>query len=152
MALAEADVWAKGGDGAIELAHAVLENLSDESRQLYDSNEGVENAIETIAREIYHAKRVEYSPEALKNLEEIRCNGWDTLPVCISKTQYSFSDDASQLGAPEGHILHVRELRPRTGAGFIVALTGSVMTMPGLGKKPAALSIDVVDGKITDLF
>ncbi|WP_018295509.1 formate--tetrahydrofolate ligase [Corynebacterium lubricantis] len=152
VALAEADVWAKGGDGAIELAETVVDNLVDSSHQLYDRDKGVEASIETIAREIYHADRVEYSPQALKDLETIKRNSWYAMPVCISKTQYSFSDDASLLGAPEGHTLHVRELRPRTGAGFIVAMTGNVTTMPGLGKKPAATNIDVVDGKITGLF
>ncbi|MHA2788978.1 formate--tetrahydrofolate ligase [Corynebacterium sp. S7] len=152
VALAEADVWAQGGAGAIELAETLLDNLVDSSHQLYDSDKGVEAAIETIAREIYHADRVEYSPKALQDLETIKRNSWYAMPVCISKTQYSFSDDASLLGAPEGHTLHVRELRPRTGAGFIVAMTGNVTTMPGLGKKPAAMGIDVVDGKITGLF
>ncbi|WIM68845.1 formate--tetrahydrofolate ligase [Corynebacterium breve] len=152
VALAEANVWAEGGDGAIQLAETVLDNLVESSAPLYDNDKGVEAAIETIAREIYHADRVEYSNQARKDLETIKKNSWYTLPVCISKTQYSFSDDPKALGAPEGHTLHVRELLPRTGAGFIVALTGAVMTMPGLGKKPAADGIDVIDGKITGLF
>ena len=152
--LEEADVWSKGGEGATDLAKLVLENLSaGAATQLYDPAKGIEASIETIATQIYRAERVEYSAKAFKDLAYIKDNGWDTLPVVISKTQYSFSDDASALGAPEGHVLHVRELQPRTGAGFIVALTGNVMTMPGLPKKPAANNIDVAgDGTITGLF
>lgn len=154
VALEEAEVWAKGGAGATALAERLLENLSEgNSRQLYDPAEGIEASIDTIAREIYRAERVEYSSKALKDLKYIKDNGWEEFPVVISKTQYSFSDDPSQLGAPEGHVLHVRELQPRTGAGFIVALTGDVMTMPGLPKKPAANNIDVAaDGSISGLF
>lgn len=154
VALEEAEVWAKGGAGATALAERLLDNLSQgSSRQLYDPAEGIESSIDTIAKEIYRAERVEYSSKALKDLKYIKDNGWEQFPVVISKTQYSFSDDPSQLGAPEGHVLHVRELQPRTGAGFIVALTGDVMTMPGLPKKPAANNIDVVaDGSISGLF
>lgn len=154
VALEEAEVWAKGGAGATALAERLLENLSEgNSHQLYDPAEGIEASIDTIAREIYRAKRVEYSSKALKDLKYIKDNGWEEFPVVISKTQYSFSDDPNQLGAPEGHVLHVRELQPRTGAGFIVALTGDVMTMPGLPKKPAANNIDVAaDGTISGLF
>ncbi len=154
VALEEAEVWAKGGAGATALAERLLDNLSQgSSRQLYDPAEGIESSIDTIAKEIYRAERVEYSSRALKDLKYIKDNGWEQFPVVISKTQYSFSDDPSQLGAPEGHVLHVRELQPRTGAGFIVALTGDVMTMPGLPKKPAANNIDVAaDGSISGLF
>lgn len=154
VALEEAEVWAKGGAGATALAERLVDNLSEgSSRQLYDPSEGIEASIDTIAREIYRAERVEYSSKALKDLKYIKDNGWEEFPVVISKTQYSFSDDPSQLGAPEGHVLHVRELQPRTGAGFIVALTGDVMTMPGLPKKPAANNIDVdADGSISGLF
>lgn len=151
--LAEAEVWAKGGEGALEVAEKVLGNLDSTVGQLYDPDEGVEASIETIAKEIYRADRVEYSTKALKDLKYIKDNGWDNFPVVISKTQYSFSDEPSQLGAPTGHTLHVRELQPRTGAGFVVALTGDVMTMPGLPKKPAANQIDVDgDGVISGLF
>lgn len=155
--IAETRVWADGGAGAAQLAEEVLELLSSEKtaadQQLYDPADGVEASIEKIATSIYRAKNVEYAPKALKDLAAIKANGWDTLPVCISKNQYSFSDDASQLGAPEGHTLHVRELLPRTGAGFIVVLTGAVMTMPGLPKRPAAERIDIDDdGKISGLF
>ena len=154
IALAESEVWAKGGDGAIDLAETLLENLSEgTAAPLYDPADGVENAIATIAREIYRADDVQYSAAALKDLQTLKDNGWDTLPVCVSKTQYSFSDDPTQLGAPTGHTLHVRNLVPRTGAGFIVALTGDVMTMPGLPKVPSANNIDVDEnGAITGLF
>ena len=154
VALAVADVWAKGGEGALDLADVMLDNLTENtSTQLYDPADGIENAIETIAKEIYRADAVQYSVNAQRNLKTLKDNGWDTLPVCISKTQYSFSDDPAQLGAPTGHTLHVRKLIPRTGAGFVVALTGDVMTMPGLPKVPAANNIDVDgDGKISGLF
>lgn len=154
VALEEAEVWAKGGAGATALAERLLDSLSEgSSHQLYDPADGIEASIETIATEIYRAERVEYSSKALKDLKYIKDNGWEKFPVVISKTQYSFSDDPSQLGAPESHVLHVRELQPRTGAGFIVALTGDVMTMPGLPKKPAANNIDVAaDGSISGLF
>ena len=154
VALADADVWAKGGEGALELADVLLDNLTEgTSTQLYDPADGIENSIETIAKEIYRADSVQYSVNAQRDLKTLKQNGWDTLPVCISKTQYSFSDDPAQLGAPTGHTLHVRKLIPRTGAGFIVALTGDVMTMPGLPKVPAANNIDVdANGKVSGLF
>lgn len=154
VALAEVDVWAKGGEGATDLAQLVLDNLSEgTSKSLYDPAEGIEHSIETIAREIYRAEEVQYSAEAKRDLATLKENGFDTLPVCISKTQYSFSDDPKALGAPTGHTLHVRNLIPRTGAGFILALTGDVMTMPGLPKKPAANGIDIsADGVVSGLF
>lgn len=154
VALAEADVWSAGGDGAIELAQTLLDNLVEgSSHPLYDPADGVEHSIATIAREIYRADDVQYSAAALKDLQTLKDNGFDTLPVCISKTQYSFSDDPAKLGAPTGHTLHVRNLIPRTGAGFVLALTGDVMTMPGLPKQPAANTIDVDDnGVISGLF
>lgn len=152
--IAEADVWARGGEGAEDLARVLLDNLTEStSAPIYDPADGIEHSIDTIAREIYRAADVQYSPAALKDLQVIKENGFDTLPVCISKTQYSFSDDPSLLGAPEGHTLHVRNLIPRTGAGFVVALTGDVMTMPGLPKAPAATKIDIdADGRISGLF
>lgn len=153
VGLAEAEVWARGGRGAAKLAELVLANLSATSRQIYDPGEGVEASVRTIAREIYRAAEVEFSPQATRDLATIREHGWDHLPVCISKTQYSFSDDPRVLGAAAGHTLHVRELLPRTGAGFIVALTGDVMTMPGLPKQPAALNIDIDEqAQISGLF
>ncbi len=145
---ARADVWAHGGDGATALAQEVLEVLDDdtihdEPQQLYPTGTDIEQAIHTIAAEIYHASNVSFSKSAQKDLAFIRDNGWGELPVVISKTQYSFSDDPTQLGAPSGHTLHVRQLIPKIGAGFIVALTGEVMTLPGLPKRPAAENISV---------
>lgn len=145
-------VWADGGDGATDLADAVIASLGEGSQPLYDPADGLKASVETIARTIYHAEKVDFSKKALKDLKYLEANGWDKLPVCISKTQYSFSDDPSALGAPSGHTLHVRELLPRIGSGFIVVLTGDVMTMPGLPKVPAANGIDVEEGKITGLF
>jgi len=113
----------------------------------------VEDKIRTIVQEIYGADGVEFSVPAQKRLVDIQKNGWGGLPVCMAKTQYSFTDDASKLGAPKGFRVHVRELIPKTGAGFIVALTGAVMTMPGLPKEPAAMRMDVgPDGNPTGLF
>lgn len=154
VALAEADVWGKGGEDAKELAQTLIDNLQDgAAHQLYDPAEGVEKSIETVAKEIYRATHIEYGPKAKKDLQYIKDNGWNEFPVVISKTQYSFSDNPSALGAPEDHTLHVRELLPRTGAGFIVVLTGDVMTMPGLPTKPAANNIDVdTNGTISGLF
>lgn len=165
--LAESTVWAEGGAGAAELAEQVMDILGEnagadardaatageEAQQLYDPAEGLVESIKTIATTIYGARDVEFSTKAQKDLDFLAQHGWDKLPVCISKTQYSFSDDPAALGAPEDHVLHVRELAPRLGAGFVVALTGQVMSMPGLPKKPAAEQIDVDEnGQISGLF
>ncbi|WP_181997302.1 formate--tetrahydrofolate ligase [Corynebacterium diphtheriae] len=147
------EVWAHGGQGALELADAVAVSMQNQtSHHLYDPELGIEASLLTIAQKIYGAADVELSKQARQDLAYLQENGWDRLPVCISKTQYSFSDDPSQLGRPEGHTLHVRTLLPRIGAGFIVALTGDVMTMPGLPKKPAAENIGVENGEIKGLF
>lgn len=147
------EVWAHGGQGALELADAVAVSMQKQtSHQLYDPELGIEASLLTIAQKIYGAADVELSKQARQDLAYLQENGWDRLPVCISKTQYSFSDDPSQLGRPEGHTLHFRNLLPRIGAGFIVALTGDVMTMPGLPKKPAAENIGVENGEIKGLF
>ncbi|MEZ2390252.1 formate--tetrahydrofolate ligase [bacterium RCC_150] len=144
-----ADVWGRGGGGdggdelAAKVAAAVAAATPSDFRHLYPLSLPVEDKIRTIAQEIYGADGVEFSVPALRRLEDIRKNGWGGLPVCMAKTQYSFTDDASQLGAPKGFTVHVRELIPKTGAGFIVALTGAVMTMPGLPKEPAAMRMDV---------
>ncbi|MCF3137738.1 formate--tetrahydrofolate ligase [Paenarthrobacter sp. AR 02] len=154
---AVADVWGRGGggDGGDELAAkvaAALERPSD-FHHLYPLELSVEEKIQTIVQEIYGADGVDFSVPALKRLAEIEKNGWSGLPVCMAKTQYSFTDDASRLGAPKGFKVHVRDLIPKTGAGFIVALTGAVMTMPGLPKEPAAMRMDVdADGNPTGLF
>jgi formate--tetrahydrofolate ligase len=154
---AVADVWGRGGggDGGDELAAkvtAALERPSD-FHHLYTLELSVEEKIQTIVQEIYGADGVDFSVPALKRLAEIEKNGWSGLPVCMAKTQCSFTDDASRLGAPKGFKVHVRDLIPKTGAGFIVALTGAVMTMPGLPKEPAAMRMDVdADGNPTGLF
>jgi formate--tetrahydrofolate ligase len=154
---AVADVWGRGGggDGGDELAREVLAALDapGSCRQLYPLDLSVEDKIRTIVRDVYGGDDVEFSDTARRQLVQIRENGWDALPVCMAKTQYSFSDDASLLGAPEGFTVHVRELRPRTGAGFIVAVTGSLMTMPGLPKQPGALRMGVDEqGRPVGLF
>ncbi|WP_026532033.1 formate--tetrahydrofolate ligase [Arthrobacter sp. H41] len=152
-----ADVWGEGGGGpgGDDLAAAVLKALQRpvEFSHLYPLELPVEEKIRVIAREIYGADDVELSPQARRRLEELEANGWGHLPVCMAKTQYSFSDDPSLLGAPKGFTLSIRDLIPRSGAGFIVALTGAVMTMPGLPKEPAALKMDVdTDGSTVGLF
>ena len=154
---AVADVWGRGGggDGGDELAAKVAAALSSPSdfHHLYPLELPVEEKIRTIVQEIYGADGVEFSVPALRRLAEIEKNGWQDFPVCMAKTQYSFTDDASRLGAPKGFTVHVRELIPKTGAGFIVALTGAVMTMPGLPKEPAAMRMDVdAEGQPTGLF
>ncbi len=144
---AVADVWGRGGggDGGDDLARVVLEALAAPTafRHLYPLDIPIEDKIRTIAQEIYGADGVEFSVQATRRLADIERNGWGQLPVCMAKTQYSFTDEASRLGAPKGFTIHVRELIPKTGAGFIVALTGAVMTMPGLPKEPAAMRMDV---------
>ena len=144
---AVADVWGRGGggDGGDELAAKVAAVVSAPNSfgHLYPLELPVEEKIRTIAQEIYGADGVEFSVPASKRLADIEKNGWSGLPVCMAKTQYSFTDDASRLGAPKGFTIHVRDLIPKTGAGFIVALTGAVMTMPGLPAVPAAMRMDV---------
>ncbi len=154
---AVADVWGQGGGGSggDVLAARVLAALDRpvDFSYLYSLDLSVEDKIRAIVQEIYGADGVDFSVPALRMLKEIEANAWSGLPVCMAKTQYSFSDDASLLGAPEGFTIHVRELVPKTGAGFIVALTGSVMTMPGLPREPAALRMDVdADGNAVGLF
>ncbi|MBT2514348.1 formate--tetrahydrofolate ligase [Arthrobacter sp. ISL-30] len=154
---AVADVWGRGGggDGGDELAAKVAKAVSASSsfRHLYPLDLSVEDKIRTIAQEIYGADGVEFSVPAQRRLADIEKNGWGRLPVCMAKTQYSFTDDATRLGAPKGFIIHVRELIPKTGAGFIVVLTGAVMTMPGLPKEPAAMRMDVDnEGRPVGLF
>ena len=149
-------VWAKGGEGGEELARAVLNTLANKKsdyRPLYDTDLAISEKIETIAREIYGAGSVSYSDAASKKMAELTKQGFGNLPVCMAKTQYSLSDDPALLGRPEGFTLNVRDMYVSAGAGFIVALTGNIMTMPGLPKRPAAYDIDVDEnGKITGLF
>ncbi|MBJ2121768.1 formate--tetrahydrofolate ligase [Arthrobacter sp. MSA 4-2] len=157
IAAAAADVWGQGGGGpgGDDLAAAVLAALDQPTdfHHLYPLEQPVEEKIRTIVQEVYGADNVDFSVPALRRLAEIEANGWGGLPVCMAKTQYSFSDDATRLGAPSGFTVHVRDLIPRTGAGFIIALTGAIMTMPGLPKVPGALGMDVdADGNAVGLF
>ena len=151
-----ASVWADGADGGVALAETVVETLETSPAnysRLYDNDLSVEEKITKIAQEIYRADNVVFEKKAKTQIAQIVKNGWDKLPVCMAKTQYSFSDDPSLLGAPSGFDITIRELVPKTGAGFIVALTGEVMTMPGLPKRPAALNMDVAeDGTALGLF
>ena len=150
------EVWAKGGDGGQELAQKVIQTLETKEshfKMLYEDELPLKDKIETIAKEIYGAGSVSYSAAAKKALKKITDMGFGNLPVCMAKTQYSLSDDQNKLGRPQGFDLSVRDVYVSAGAGFVVALTGAIMTMPGLPKKPAADSIDVdAEGKITGLF
>ena len=149
------DVWANGGNGGIALAKEVVK-LCDEPNDFsfsYDLDNTIEAKIETIVKRIYGGSGVQFTPEAQEQIKKLTNLGFDKLPICMAKTQYSFSDDMTKLGAPEDFIVTVREVKVSAGAGFIVALTGSIMTMPGLPKVPAAEKIDVDEnGKITGLF
>ena len=150
------EVWAKGGDGGQELAQKVIQTLETKEshfKMLYEDELPLKDKIETIAKEIYGAGSVSYSAAAKKALKKITDMGFGNLPVCMAKTQYSLSDDQNKLGRPQGFDLSVGDVYVSAGAGFVVALTGAIMTMPGLPKKPAADSIDVdAEGKITGLF
>ena len=155
-AFALSEVWEKGGEGGIALAEKVLETLETKEsnfKPLYGDNLSLKEKIETIAKEIYGADGVTYAPAALKELKRIEELGMSSFPVCMAKTQYSLSDDQTKLGRPTGFTVNVREVYVSAGAGFVVAVTGAIMTMPGLGKSPAAYQIDVDDkGVITGLF
>ena len=150
------EVWEKGGEGGIALAQKVLDTLENKEshfKLLYENDLSLEEKIETIAKEIYGADGVTYAPAARKELKRIAEMGLSQFPVCMAKTQYSLSDDQTKLGRPEGFSINVREVYVSAGAGFVVAVTGAIMTMPGLPKKPAAYGIDVDDnGVITGLF
>ena len=154
--VALASVWANGADGGVELAETVVSTIESQPAQyhrLYEDGESIEEKISKVAREIYWADKVIFEKKAKTQMAQILQNGWDKLPICMAKTQYSFSDDPSLLGAPTGFDITIRELVPKLGAGFIVALTGAVMTMPGLPKVPAALNMDVdADGNALGLF
>ena len=150
------EVWEKGGEGGTALAEKVLETLENKEsdfRPIYGDDLSLKEKIETVAREIYGARGVVYEPAAERQLAKIESMGFSSFPVCMAKNQYSLSDDAKKLGRPEGFDIHIREVYVSAGAGFVVALTGAIMTMPGLPKVPAANGIDVTeDGKITGLF
>lgn len=149
-------VWEKGGEGGIALAQKVLETLENKESHfhvLYEDSLSLKDKIETVTKEIYGASGVSYSPAAEKQMKQLENLGFGVLPVCMAKTQYSLSDDPELLGRPRGFTMNVREMYVSAGAGFVVVLTGAVMTMPGLPKEPAALRIDVNrDGVITGLF
>ena len=150
------EVWEKGGEGGIALAEKVLETLENKESHfhpLYEDGLSLQEKIETISKEIYGARGVIFEPKAAKQLAKIEAMGFGNMPVCMAKNQYSLSDDAKKLGRPTDFDIHIREAYVSAGAGFVVALTGAVMTMPGLPKVPAANNIDVTDdGKITGLF
>ncbi|CCJ67563.1 MULTISPECIES: formate--tetrahydrofolate ligase [Leuconostoc] len=149
------EVWAKGGEGATDLAQAVIEKVAQESdfTPLYQPNDAATDKLNAIVQTIYGGKTIVLSGKAQKQLKEFETRGWDKLPIIMAKTQYSLSDDAKKLGAPKDFAIHIREFVPKLGAGFLVALTGNIMTMPGLPKHPAALDIDIDEkGQITGLF
>lgn len=150
------EVWEKGSEGGLELARKVLEIMEQKNNEfthLYSIGAAIEEKITAIATKIYGASHVEFSTKAKKQIKDFQEFGWGNLPVCMAKTQYSLSDDPSLLGRPSNFAITVRELKPSIGAGFIVALTGDVMTMPGLPKQPAALKMDVNEqGKAIGLF
>jgi formate--tetrahydrofolate ligase len=155
VSVALSEVWAKGGEGGRALAEAVVKIADGENRfaQSYELNLTIEQKIETIVKRVYRGDGVTFSPEAKKQAKQLTDLGFGDFPICMAKTQYSFSDNASLLGAPRGFTLNVRQLKVSAGAGFIVALTGDIMTMPGLPKLPAAERIDVDEsGKISGLF
>ena len=153
--VALSEVWAKGGEGGLELADKVMEAMEKPSnfRFMYEVEQSIPEKIGAVAREIYGADGVDFTGPAKKQLAEIEALGLDKMPVCMAKTQYSLSDDPTKLGRPEGFRITVKELRISAGAGFIVALTGDILTMQGLPKKPAAENMDIdVQGRITGLF
>ena len=150
------EVWAKGGKGGVEMAEAVVrvcEEKESNFKPIYDVNESIEKKIETIAKEVYGADGVDFTSKAKKQIEKIVEIGEDKMPICMAKTQYSLSDDPTLLGRPSGFKITVREVKVSAGAGFLVALTGDIMTMPGLPKVPAANNMDILeDGEIIGLF
>ena len=153
--VAVSEVWAKGGEGGLALAKKVEAAMAKPKNfhTLYESDASIPDKITTVARTVYGADGVTFTAAAKKQLDEIEALGLDKMPVCMAKTQYSLSDDASKLGRPRGFSVTVRELRVSAGAGFIVALTGDILTMPGLPKKPAAEAMDIDEsGRITGLF
>ena len=151
-----AEVFAKGGEGGLDLAQQVLDTIQTKPSNfhtLYDVSLPVEEKVEILAKEIYRADGVDFTPQAKKSLADIQRIGLDKLPICVAKTQYSFSDDASKLGAPRNFRITVRDVKVSAGAGFIVIYTGNIMTMPGLPKAPSALNIDIDErGEIVGLF
>ncbi|BCB04450.1 formate--tetrahydrofolate ligase [Bacillus sp. KH172YL63] len=150
------DVWAQGGKGGVDLAQKIIEKIENNTKEfkpLYELSDSLQFKIDTIAKKVYGASTVDYTVKARKQLEQFEEQGWGVLPVCMAKTQYSLSDDPGKLGRPADFTITIRELKPKIGAGFIVAMTGEVMTMPGLPKKPAAYGMDVDEkGRAIGLF
>jgi formate--tetrahydrofolate ligase len=156
ISVALTEVWEKGGEGGVELANKVLEAIETQENNfepLYDLTDSIADKVRTIVKKVYGGKDVEFSSKAKKQLQDFDSYGWSNLPVCMAKTQYSLSDDPTKLGRPSDFTVTIREFKPSIGAGFIVALTGDVMTMPGLPKKPAALNMGVDEnGNAVGLF
>lgn len=155
--VALSDVWAKGGEGAIELAQEVVRLCEKEEnnnfRFSYEDDSTIDEKLTAVTQKVYRGNSVIYTAEALKQKKQLEAMGFGKLPVCVAKTQYSFSDDMTKIGAPENFDITVRNLKVSAGAGFVVALTGSIMTMPGLPKIPAAEKIDIDEnGNISGLF
>ena len=152
------EVFAKGGEGGVDLANKIVDEIerndgSQSFSPIYDEQKPIKEKISAIAEKIYGADGVEYSTKAEREISRLTELGFDKLPICMAKTQYSLSDDPKKLGRPTGFKITVREVRVSAGAGFVVALTGDVMTMPGLPKEPATNKMDITDdGKITGLF
>ena len=151
------EVWGKGGEGGLELAKKVLTQIEEKDGSktfspIYDVNLSIEEKITTICREIYGADGVEFTTTSKNQIKAIKENGWNNLPICMAKTQYSLSDNPKLLGRPNGFNVTIREIKPSIGAGFLVALSGDIMTMPGLPKVPAANNMDVIDGEVVGLF
>ena len=153
--IARTNVWEEGGKGGIELAKQVLDVLATPNNfhQLYDLQDSIEEKVTTIVQKVYGGAGVQFTDTAKKQIAQLEKFGWDVLPICMAKTQYSLSDQATLLGRPENFTVTVREVIPKLGAGFLVCLTGDIMTMPGLPKQPAALRMDVdKDGNAVGLF
>ena len=154
--VALSEVWAKGGEGGIELANKVLEvleNVQSDFKPIYDLDLSIEDKIKTIATTIYGADDVIFTKKVLNKIKKFNEQGLNNLPVCIAKTQYSLSDDPSLLGRPSGFKVEINDLIPNTGSGFLVAIAGDIMRMPGLPKVPAANNMDILDnGEIVGLF
>ena len=155
--VALSEVFAKGSDGGIELAEKVVKEIeindgAEKFKPIYDAALPIKDKVAAICKEIYGAEGVEFTTQAKNQMAALKRNGWDNLPICIAKTQYSLSDNPKLLARPSGFTITIRELKPSIGAGFIVALSGDIMTMPGLPKEPAANKMDVIDGKTVGLF
>ena len=154
--VAISEVWAKGADGGIELAEKLLDVLDTQTADfepLYDLDLSIEEKIKVIAREIYGANDVTFTKKVINKMKKYEAQGLGKLPICIAKTQYSLSDDPTLLGRPSGFVVKINDLIPNTGAGFLVAISGDIMRMPGLPKQPAAVNMDIdEDGKIVGLF